>query len=113
MTAAGRHFPQSRMMTPEILMIESDHDMRNPADFLVLNKLAKGVFAVPGIAKVQAVTRPEGTPLEHTSIPFMLSMHNAGQLQNLPFQKDRMDDMLKQADEMTTTIASDAAHVRH
>ena len=31
-------------MKPEILMIESDHDMRNPADFLVLDKLAKGIF---------------------------------------------------------------------
>ena len=28
-------------MMPDILMIEADHDMRNPADFLVLNKLAK------------------------------------------------------------------------
>ena len=104
LTAAGRHFPQSRMTTPDILLIEADHDMRNPADFLVLNKLAKAVFAVPGISSVQAVTRPEGTPIEHTSIPFMLSMQNASQKLYLPFQKDRMDDMLKQADEMTTTI---------
>ena len=104
MTAAGRHFPQSRMTTPDILLIEADHDMRNPADFLVLNKLAKAVFAVPGISDVQAITRPEGTPIEHTSIPFMLSMQNASQKLYLPFQRDRMDDMLKQADEMTTTI---------
>jgi RND superfamily putative drug exporter len=104
MTAALRHFPQSRMTTPEILLIEADHDMRNPADFLVLNKLAKAVFAVPGISDVQAITRPEGTPIEHTSIPFMLSAQNASQKLYLPFQRDRMDDMLKQADEMTTTI---------
>ena len=104
MTAAGRHFPQSRMMTPDILLIEADHDMRNPADFLVLNKLAKAVFAVPGISDVQAVTRPQGTPIEHTTIPFMLSMQNASQKLFLPFQRDRMDDMLKQADDMTTTI---------
>ena len=31
---------------PDILMIEADHDMRNPADFLVLNKVAKAVFKV-------------------------------------------------------------------
>ena len=102
--AAQRHFPQSRMMTPEVLMIEADHDLRNPADMLVLNKLAKGVLAVPGISRVQAVTRPEGTPLQHTSIPFMLSMQQAGQLQNLPFQKERMNDLLKQADMMAETI---------
>ncbi len=48
--AAKRHFPPSRMMSPEILMVESDHDLRNSADALVLNKLAKGVLAVPGIS---------------------------------------------------------------
>ncbi|KUI06063.1 RND family transporter [Mycobacterium sp. IS-3022] len=105
LAAAERHFPGSMMMTPDILMIEADHDMRNPADFLVLNKLAKGVLEVPGIARVQAPTRPAGEPLQHTTIPFMISMGQASQVQMLPFQKARMDDMLKQADEMTKTIA--------
>ena len=104
LTAAERHFPESRMVTPDILLIEADHDMRNPADFLVLNKLAKAVYAVPGISNVQAITRPEGTPIEHTSIPFMLSMQNAGQRLYLPFQQDRMKEMLEQADNMATTI---------
>jgi RND superfamily putative drug exporter len=103
--AAERHFPQSRMI-PEVLLVEADHDMRNPADFLVLNKLAKGVFAVPGISRVQAITRPEGTPIEHTSIPFLISMQNAGQLQNMRFMKDRMNGLLGQANEMATTIAT-------
>jgi putative drug exporter of the RND superfamily len=102
--AASRHFPESRMTTPDLLVIEADHDMRNPADLLVLNKLAKAVFAVPGIANVQSITRPEGTQIEHSSIPFMLSMSNASQRLSLPFQKERMADLLKQADEMTTTI---------
>lgn len=92
--AADRHFSQSRMM-PEILMIESDHDLRNPADFIVLHKLAKAIFQVPGISRVQAITRPEGTPIEHTSIPFLISLQNAGQQQSLGFMKTRMDDMLK------------------
>jgi RND superfamily putative drug exporter len=76
--------------------------MRNPADFLVLDKLAKGLFRVRGISRVQSITRPEGTPIEHTSIPFLLSIQNAGQLQTLDFQKDQMNDLLKQADEMAT-----------
>jgi RND superfamily putative drug exporter len=89
---------------PEILMIESDHDLRNPTDFIVLNKLAKSVFRVRGISRVQAITRPEGTPIEHTSIPFLMSMQNAGQMEMMKYQKDRMRDMLKQADEMSNTI---------
>jgi RND superfamily putative drug exporter len=105
MAAAERHFSPARMM-PEVLMIESDHDMRNSADFLVLNRLAKALFAVKGVALVQGVTRPEGTPIEHTSIPFLLSIQNAGQLQNLPFVKDRLQDMHTQANELTGTIAT-------
>jgi putative drug exporter of the RND superfamily len=101
---AKQHFPASRMLSPEILLMESDHDLRNPADFLVLNKLAKGVLAVPGISRVQAVTRPEGTPIQHTSIPYLLSMQNVGQVQVMKFQKERMNDMLKQADEMQETV---------
>jgi putative drug exporter of the RND superfamily len=103
--AAERHFPQSRMM-PDILMLEADHDMRNPADLLVLNKLAKAVFAVPGISRVQGITRPEGNPIERTSIPFLLSVQNASQKQLLPFQKSQMDDMLVQADGMAKMAGS-------
>ena len=103
--AAKRHFPQSAMMSPEILMIEADHDLRNPADFLVLNKLAKAVLAVPGISKVQAVTRPEGTPIPHTTIPYMLGMQQAGQQQFMAFQQKTMDDMLDQVGKIDQAVA--------
>ena len=102
--AAQRHFPQSEMMMPDIILIEADHDMRNSADLLVLNKLAKSILAVPGIARVQSITRPKGTPIEHTSLPFLLSMQNAALQQGIPFQQDRMNDMLVQADELMKMI---------
>nr|MDT0522329.1 MMPL family transporter [Streptomyces sp. DSM 41633] len=103
--AAERHFPPSRM-TPDVVLIEADHDMRNPSDFLVLNKLAKQVFAVPGISRVQGITRPEGTPIDRTSIPFLLSIQSASQVELLPFQKNRMNDLVKQADDMSKMIAN-------
>ncbi len=102
--AADRHFSQSRMM-PEILMIKANHDMRNPADFLVLHKLAKAIFRVPGISRVQGITRPEGTPIEHTSIPFLMSIQNAAMEQYMTFIRDRTNDMLKQADLLAEQIA--------
>lgn len=102
--AADRHFSQARMM-PEILMIESDHDMRNPADFLILHKVAKAIFKVPGISKVQGITRPEGTPIEHTSIPFLIDMQNAGMQNSMKFMKARVDDMLLQVRLLDRQIA--------
>jgi len=102
--AAQRHFPQSRTMMPEILLVEADHDLRNPADMIVLNKLAKGVLAVPGVSTVQSVTRPEGIPLQHTTIPWIVSMSQSAQQVNMAFQEDRMNDMLKQAEELAKMI---------
>ncbi|WP_374026235.1 RND family transporter [Mycobacterium sp. HNNTM2301] len=101
--AADRHFSQARMM-PEILMIEADHDMRNPADFLVLHRLAKGIFQVRGISRVQGITRPEGTPIQHTSIPFLLSMQQAIIHQDVKYMQARMDDLVVQADMLAEQI---------
>lgn len=101
--AADRHFSQARM-NPEMLMVESDHDLRNSADFLVINKIAKAIFAVEGISRVQAITRPEGTPIEHTSIPFMISMQGTSQKLTQKYSEDLTAKMLQQADDMQTTI---------
>ncbi|ANE80569.1 hypothetical protein A7U43_15735 [Mycobacterium adipatum] len=103
--AADRHFSQARM-NPELLLIESDHDLRNSADFLVIDKIAKSVFRVPGVGRVQAITRPQGTPIEHTSIPFQISMQGTTQKMNEKYQQDMMADMLKQADDMQSTITN-------
>jgi RND superfamily putative drug exporter len=102
-TAAERHFPRSRL-EPELLMIEADHDLRNPADMLVLDKVAKGIFHIPGIAQVQTITRPLGTPLDHSSIAFQISQQSVGQVQNLKYQSDRAHDLLRQSQELDKTI---------
>ena len=103
--AADRHFSLARM-NPELLMVESDHDLRNSADFLVIDKIAKAIFRVEGIARVQAITRPDGKPIKHTSIPFQMSMQGTTQRLNEKYMQDRMADMLVQADEMAKTIAT-------
>jgi RND superfamily putative drug exporter len=101
--AADRHFTNARM-NPELMLIESDHDLRNSADFLVIDKIAKAIFRVPGVSRVQAITRPEGKPIEHTSIPFQISMQGTSQTMNRKYMMDRMADMLTQANDMQTTI---------
>jgi putative drug exporter of the RND superfamily len=102
-TAATRHLSKARL-NPELLMIEADHDLRNPTDMILLERVAKAVFHTDGIAQVQSITRPLGTPLDHTSIPFQISTNNAAQINNLPFQHDRAGDLLKQVAEIDKTI---------
>ncbi len=101
--AADRHFPQARM-NPELLLVETDHDVRNPSDMLVIDRIAKSIFHIPGIGRVQTITRPLGTPIEHTSIPFIISMSSTNQTMNMSYLQDRMKDMLKMGDELQVTI---------
>jgi RND superfamily putative drug exporter len=101
--AANRHFSEARM-NPDLLMVESEHDMRNPADMLVLDKAARNVVRTLGIAMIQDITRPLGIPIQHSSIPFQTSIQSQTTMQNMDFLKDRMKDMLKMADEMQTMI---------
>ncbi len=103
--AADRHFPQARM-NPEMLLVETNHDVRNSADMLVVDRIAKAVFHIPGIGRVQTITRPLGTPIEHTSIPFQISMQGTTQQMNQDYMQARMADMLTQAAEMDKTIAT-------
>ncbi|WP_304116001.1 RND family transporter [Mycolicibacterium bacteremicum] len=101
--AAERHFSPARL-NPELLMIETDHDLRNPTDMILLERVAKAVFHTDGIAQVQSITRPLGTPLDHTSIPFQISASSASQINNLPFQQARGEDLLKQVDVINNSI---------
>ena len=78
--------------------------MRNSADMLVIDRIAKSIFHVPGVGRVQSITRPEGTPIEHTSIPFLISMQGTSQQMNQDYMQKVMDNMLKQANDMQTSI---------
>ncbi|HVQ51227.1 MAG TPA: MMPL family transporter, partial [Mycobacterium sp.] len=101
--AAERHFPVARM-NPEMLLVETDQDLRNSADFLVIERIAKAVTKVPGIGRVQAITRPEGKPLKFSTIPAQISMGGTFQEMNRSYMQRTMDDMLTQANDMQTTI---------
>jgi putative drug exporter of the RND superfamily len=110
MTAAERHFSQARM-NPELLMLEADHDLRDPADMLIIDRVAKIVLHLHGIERVQTkrvqtITRPPGGPIEHSSFPFQIALQNSGTLQTAKFTNDSTAQMLEMADELSKTIAT-------
>jgi RND superfamily putative drug exporter len=101
--AADRHFSQARL-NPEVLLIQADHDLRNSADMLIVDRVAKSVFHLPGIARVQTITRPLGTPIEHTSIPYQVGMQGITTQLNQSYSEDRTADLLGQANDISATI---------
>jgi len=94
--ASDRHFSQSKLFT-EMLMVESDHDMRNSADFISLDRVAKSLIRLPGVAMVQSITRPLGRPLEHATLPYLFTTQGSGSGQQLPFAEQQNANTDKQA----------------
>ncbi|SEB26193.1 MULTISPECIES: MMPL family transporter [unclassified Mycobacterium] len=101
--AAFRHFSQAKM-NPDLMMVESDHDMRNPADFLVIDKIAKALKNVHGIAQVQTITRPDGDPIKHSTIPYTVGQSGSTQLMNNDYTQTNLNNLLSQADDLQNSI---------
>ena len=66
------HFPPDRLL-PEIVLIQSDHDLRNPAGLIAIERVTRHIMAVRGVQSVQSASRPAGTPLTEASLT-----HQAG-----------------------------------
>lgn len=104
-TAAEKHFSTARL-NPDIMTIESDHDMRNPTDMIVLDRITKALFRIRGIAMVQGITRPLGSPIAHSSIPYQISMSSVPITQNLQFLKQRVAAISGMSEDLGAMIAS-------
>ncbi len=101
--AADRHFPKSQLSVDSVY-VQSDHDMRNTTDLITLDRIAKNVLRVPGISMVQGITRPNGRPLEHASLPFAMGSMGTKIGENLDFLRDRAADIDKLAAHMGQLI---------
>jgi transport protein len=101
--ASDRHFPPSKLFS-EMLMVESDHDMRNSADFISLDRVAKALIRLPGVAMVQSITRPLGRPLDRATIPYLFTTQGSGSGQQLPFNQQQNADTDKQAQIQADTV---------
>ena len=90
--AADRHFPKSQLST-DVLYVQSDHDMRNTTDMLSLDRITKSIYRLPRIALVQGITRPNGRPIEHASLPYALGSLGTKIGENIGFLRDRIADL--------------------
>jgi RND superfamily putative drug exporter len=57
--AIARHYEPSAL-TPDVILIAADHDLRNSADFSALNSVVRSIQKVRGVSEVLSPTQPEG-----------------------------------------------------
>src|SRR6201994_4601235 len=101
--AADRHYPKSKLFS-EMLMVETDHDMRNSADFISLDRVARALIRIPGVAEVQSITRPMGRALEHATLPYLWTTSGSGSGQQNPFNIQQNANTDKQAQVNADTV---------
>ncbi len=97
--AADRHLPPN-IMSPSVLIIEADHDMRNPGDLVALAKLTNAIAAIDGISAVQGITRPLGQPLNQGSLTSQAAYITNRFTQMTSLLTDRLGDL----DTITTAL---------
>lgn len=90
--AMNRHFPPNRLL-PEIVAIKADHDLRNPAGLIAIERVARKIMQIPGVTMVQSASRPEG------SIPDDATFSSqAGTI------GDQLDDGIAKLDQRLTAV---------
>ena len=57
--AIARHYEPSEL-TPDVILIVGDHDLRNSADFAAVNSVVRAIQRVRGVSEVRGPTQPEG-----------------------------------------------------
>ncbi|MFC3965312.1 MMPL/RND family transporter [Nocardia jiangsuensis] len=65
--AMDRHFPANSLL-PEIVFLRSEHDLRNPAGVIAVERVTRGIMEIPGIRMVQSASRPSGSIPEQAAL---------------------------------------------
>lgn len=67
--SAGRHFPENALL-PDVIAIRADHDLRNTAGLIAIERITQRIMAVPGVRAVQSASRPDGKVPEQATLSY-------------------------------------------
>jgi RND superfamily putative drug exporter len=67
--SADRHFAANSLL-PDVIAIQADHDLRNPAGLIAIERITRHIMAVPGVRAVQSASRPDGTVPEQATLSY-------------------------------------------
>jgi putative drug exporter of the RND superfamily len=67
--ASDRHFAANSLL-PDVVTIQADHDLRNPAGLIAVERITRQVMAVPGVRMVQSASRPDGKVPDEATVSY-------------------------------------------
>ncbi|OBH77011.1 hypothetical protein A5681_08345 [Mycobacterium scrofulaceum] len=66
---ADRHFAANELL-PDVVVIQADHDLRNPAGLIAIERITRHIMAVPGVRAVRSASRPDGKVPEQATLSY-------------------------------------------
>lgn len=67
--SADRHFAANELL-PDVVVIQADHDLRNPAGLIAIERITRHIMAVPGVRAVRSASRPDGKVPEQATLSY-------------------------------------------
>lgn len=67
--SANGHFAANSLL-PDVVAIQADHDLRNPAGLIAIERITRHIMAVPGVRAVQSASRPDGKVPEQATLSY-------------------------------------------
>ena len=104
--AADRHFPANHLL-PTVLTVAADHDVRNPAGLIAIERISQRIMAIPGVRMVQSASRPAGRVPDEATLSGQAGV--IGRQLNDTF--DSVSDRLGRVAELDTALGSMATAV--
>jgi RND superfamily putative drug exporter len=104
--AAARHFLPNHLLAT-VVTVAADHNIRNPAGLIAVERSTRQIMAIPGVRMVQSASRPAGTVPDEATL--------SGQAGVIGSQFNDMVDMLTKrlgrVGELDSALASMATAV--
>lgn len=104
--AADRHFPANHLL-PAVVTISTDHDIRNPAGLIAVERITRQIMAIPGVQSVQSASRPAGVVPNEATLTFAVG--DIGRQLNTTF--DTVTERLSRLADLDTALAALSAGV--
>ncbi|GBE67347.1 putative membrane protein, MmpL family [Mycobacterium sp. MFM001] len=104
--AASQHFPANQLF-PDVVTVGADHDLRNPAGLIAVERISRQIMAIPGVRMVQSASRPAGTVPDEATLSHQAGLvgerFGAG-IDSLVQRLQRVGDLDAMLSRMTATV---------
>ncbi len=106
-----RHFAANSLL-PDVVTIRADHDLRNPAGLIAVERITRQIMAIPGVRTVQSASRPDGKVPDQATLSYQAGVlgHQLGDTIDSLTQRlgriSELDSALAQTQAAVDSLAS-------